>query len=728
MKTRPPAPLGLSLALLLLSLSPLALHAEHLRELVYDSYAGFSDGTNRGTALSDEGVLSSAPSLGDLVDLSKFDADQIWAVLPVGSAYYVGTAPKGDLFRVSAGGAVERAATFKESHVYALAKNGKNEVFAATSPDGKIYKVGGGGKSEVWFEPKEKYIWALAFDKDGNLYAATGTNGKIYKITGQNKGAVFASTDEVHIRSLAFDGKGGLLAGSAESGILYRVATDGSFVALASTGAQEINQIVPAADGAVWFSTVGKAKSPAAKSGGDDKEKEALLSLLAKSGLPSLKRGDASGGDGDDAKASRFPVVAGVGGSRVWRFDAASGAQPLWVAPVGEPVLALALSPSPDGNGIVAGTGGEGYLYRIDLRGRATRLLKLDGMALSTVTPLDGSSQPQYLLGGSHPAFLKLVGGPRRDAAFYESGVLDAGSFTTWGAVRAEGEGTFRIETRSGNTPKPDASWYPWTALRENRSVSPAARYFQYRLDPGANGSVTRVSVSYLPKNLPPRISRIALLDPGVGYLSVPPAPQPPQAKTADQIYQDVFGSGMRTGSPSHYQPVFSRGYRTAVWRAVDPNGDTLLYSLSCKAEGEKEWRLLAKELNDPVFSWDTTGWPDGRYRLKVTASDKPSNPDADALADTLVGSVFLIDNTAPEIRVESGRARAVAFTVTDEASGIASISVSKDGNDFKDLVPVENTLDPRKQSFRYELKEGEVLYIRAEDQSGNVASFLVKP
>jgi len=711
---------------LLVLLLPAALRAERLHEVVYDTYGAFSDGTNRGTTLSDEGVLAAAPALGDFADLSKFDADQIWSVLPVGGAYYVGTAPKGDLFRVGAGGNAERIATFKESHVYALAKNGKGEVFAATSPDGKIYKIGSGGKYDLWFDPKEKYIWALAFDKDGALYAATGTNGKIYKVTGQGKGAVFAATDEVHIRSLAFDAKGALLAGSAESGILYRVAADGTFVALASTGAQEINQIVPAADGSVWFSAVGRAKSPTVKTPSDDtKEKDALLALLAKSGLPSLRRGDNGEGSGDEAKSSRLST-ASTGGSRLWRLDAATGPQGLWSSPSGETILALA----PDADGaVLAGTGGEGYLYRIDARGRATRLLKLDGMALSTVAPLDSG---KFLLGGSHPALLKIAGGSQsgRGGVWYESSPVDAGSFSSWGAIRAEGaEGRdgFRIETRSGNTPKPDASWYPWQALRDGRSVSPAARYVQFRLDPGS-GSVSRVSLAYLPKNLPPKISRLALLDPGVGYVGVPSPAVPAQAKTADQIYQDAFGAGARNVSQPHYSPVFARGYRTAVWRATDPNGDDLQFALYAKAEGEKDWRLLAKELTDPVFSWDTTGWADGRYRLKVTATDKPSNPDADALTDALVGPVFLIDNTPPVIRIDSGRARSVAFTVTDEASGLASVSVSKDGNDFKDLVPVEATLDPRKQSFRYELKEGEVLFIRAEDQSGNVAGAQVKP
>ncbi len=67
-------------------------------------------------------------------------------------------------------------------------------------------------------------------------------------------------------------------------------------------------------------------------------------------------------------------------------------------------------------------------------------------------------------------------------------------------------------------------------------------------------------------------------------------------------------------------------------------------------------------------------------------------------------------------------------FAVADDASGIDNVSVSKDGNEFKTLVPVDGVVDTRSQRFAYPLEEGEVLYIRAEDQAGNVSSALVKP
>jgi hypothetical protein len=698
------------LALPLLLASSLALQAVQPQEVVYDSYGDFSLGTTRSTALSDLGVLSASPALETFAAFGPEEAGQVWAVVPdTGNAWFAATSPKGTVFRVTSGGKTEVVAKFPESHVYALAKNAKGDLFAATSPDGKIYRVLGSGKFEVWFEPKEKYVWALAFDKKGDLYAATGTNGKIYKITGKGQGAVFFDSDETHLRSLAFDGAGNLLAGSADSGLLYRIASDGSAVVLAATGRQEVNRIAVADDGTIWFAAVGAPHRRAALDA-EPKNPSGLASLLGMmTNAPSLlPKPTAEGGQLGEGNAS----------SQVWRLDKSLSPQPVWAT--SEAILTLDL----DGAGVRVGTGGDGYVYRLDGKGRATRLLKLDGSAVTASAVASGGGA---ILASSNPARLYRVGAPGSGAGVYESDIADSHGFARWGAVHAEGpDAKFTLSTRSGNTPDPDASWYPWTPVRDGRSQSPAARYFQYKIEISAGG-VDHIDLSYLPKNVAPKIEGLVILAPGLGYLPVTTPPVAPAAKSADQVIQAAGGGAAASSPVVRYQPVTQRGYRTAAWKATDPNGDTLRYTLYSRAAGDKEWRVLAKDQSDTVFSWDASGWPDGRYYLKVSASDESDNLPADALTDEAVSRLFLVDNTPPEIHVTS-KGRKVEFSVADTASGIDNVTVSTDGNDFKTLVPSDGVVDPRSQRFSYALDEGEVLYIRAEDQAGNVASTLVKP
>ena len=54
---------------------------------------------------------------------------------------------------------------------------------------------------------------------------------------------------------------------------------------------------------------------------------------------------------------------------------------------------------------------------------------------------------------------------------------------------------------------------------------------------------------------------------------------------------------------------------------------------MEIRGVNETEWKLLKDKVTEKYFSWDSTAFPDGEYRLRMTASDSPSNPPADALS-----------------------------------------------------------------------------------------------
>jgi hypothetical protein len=82
----------------------------------------------------------------------------------------------------------------------------------------------------------------------------------------------------------------------------------------------------------------------------------------------------------------------------------------------------------------------------------------------------------------------------------YLSPVLDAGAPARWGALRWSASlpdgAQLTLQTRSGNTPEPDASWSLWTTAYENPEgstiLSPPAQYLQVRVHLKGQGTPCR--------------------------------------------------------------------------------------------------------------------------------------------------------------------------------------------------------------------------------------------
>src|SRR5207245_1257051 len=75
-----------------------------------------------------------------------------------------------------------------------------------------------------------------------------------------------------------------------------------------------------------------------------------------------------------------------------------------------------------------------------------------------------------------------------------------------------------------------------------------------------------------------------------------------------------------------------------------------LIYTVEIRGVNETAWKLLKDKVKEKYISWDSTAFPDGEYRLRVMASDLPSNTKEDALTGRLESEVFVIDNTPPRL------------------------------------------------------------------------------
>ena len=68
-------------------------------------------------------------------------------------------------------------------------------------------------------------------------------------------------------------------------------------------------------------------------------------------------------------------------------------------------------------------------------------------------------------------------------------------------------------------------------------------------------------------------------------------------------------------------------------WEVSDPNDDEMNYTVQIRKDGWPSWiPLMETPITEKTYAWDTTAFPSGYYRVKLTASDRPSNSPDDAL------------------------------------------------------------------------------------------------
>jgi hypothetical protein len=177
--------------------------------------------------------------------------------------------------------------------------------------------------------------------------------------------------------------------------------------------------------------------------------------------------------------------------------------------------------------------------------------------------------------------------------------------------------------------------------------------------------------------------------------------------------------------------PAFARGLRTLQWRGSDPNGDVLHYRVEFKNEEGGGWIKVDDDLEASAFTWDTNALPDGRYRLRVIATDAGDNPVGEGLTGEAVSAPFDVDNTPPLVTALSATPGpgAIAFTgrAEDAGSTLARIEVALDDGEWQTVTPDGGFADERALTFHARLPDVErgehTLSVRAIDDAGNTAT-----
>ena len=139
----------------------------------------------------------------------------------------------------------------------------------------------------------------------------------------------------------------------------------------------------------------------------------------------------------------------------------------------------------------------------------------------------------------------------------------------------------------------------------------------------------------------------------------------------------------------------------------------------------ETAWKLVRDKIRESYLSWDSTAYPDGKYVLRVTASDAPSNPPDQALTSVRESDPFLIDNTPPEVTWCNVSGSSLEFHAKDALTTLGKAEYSVNGGDWMVVEPTTRLTDSRSTTIasRSRPARGEMtLAVRVEDAYGNQA------
>jgi hypothetical protein len=684
-------------------------------------------GDARGVSISDTGMLMLAPRLTEI-----FNTEQafVWSsAVDAQGNVYLGTGHDGKIFKVGPDGRGSLFYDAAELDVTALVAGRDGALYAGTSPDGKVYRLTTDGRAETYFDPGDKYIWSLAILNDNSLAVATGDNGKLYRVRAAGakpESSLLIATNQTHVMSLAVTAQGDLIAGTDPGGLVLRISPEGKAFALFDAQLREIHALAPAADGSIYALALSDAAStargqtvPAPTAQNADNAATATtvtITAIDESGTPIQQQ----------AQAARSRTDLSTARSAVFRILPDGGADVVWSSPS---ITAFAIAPALQAGSVLIGTADKGRVYSVTNSGRDTLLLQSTEAQISSFQ-VRGN---EIYAASSNQGKLFRFGQELISEGSYESPVRDAKLTANWGRIWWRGNGNVELQTRTGNGERPDATWSDWSAAYRDPQgsaiQSPRARFVQWRATLRSSGGAASstwmedASVAYLPRNVAPEILSISSLPIGIGL----------QQMAQIQVDPNVEASGLDPslfGAVAQVAPrrLFQRGARSIQWQAEDRNGDTLEYAIYYRPLNETTFRLLKDKLRDNFYTIDGATLADGRYLIKIVASDAPDNPIGQSLSGERLSEPVDIDNTPPVLRVTSpANSARVVFEVDDSTGKIRKGDLSIDGAPWTPVFPDDGIADSGRERYSVELPAlgpGEhTVSLRAFDGSGNVGT-----
>ncbi len=703
----------------------------------------FLAGEAKGVAVSADGrlMLGAALAARDWPDDANDAAIFAAAADSSGRVFLATGGGLGRLF-VSSDEKVRLLFTAPEPNITAVAVAPDGAVVCASSPNGKIYRVDPKAADPakagtVLAEPKEAAIWALAFAKDGTLYAGTGNKGRVYRKTPSGALELFHEIEDVHVRALAVGPDGTVYAGTSDRGLVVALPAHGNPRTLYDFSRPEVSALAVDARGVVYAA----ASQVDASTGRPAPVGPGLRPTPTPTPHPSEHAEEAPRGSVSVSASTSpaRPVVEprSTSSSELVVIQPDGFVEPGWLFPE-EAIFGLRLEA--DG-ALLAATGPRGRVY--EWKDRQVRLVASTGEKLALAIPAAGRGFAVVTMGSAGILRPSHPGSPATGT--FTSAVKDGLRLSTFGRLRYEGSAppgaALTLSVRTGNSDKPDGTWSAWIRVGPDGGAKPpVARFFQWRAEltaspKGESPVVERVDLSYTERNARPVLENLAVLEPGAvfsrgaagaGVLSVA---NPDESGIYAGLEAPHDGPAEGPG-----KRLFRKGYRTLTWKGTDPNGDALRYEVEARRESGSAWFPVRKDLEDSFLSFDTTALPDGRYLFRVTASDRLSQPESEALTAREESGVVIVDNTPPVLKLESrkveGSSLVVTVLATDALSPVTKAEGAVNADRWRLLSAEDGAADSPVERFVFRVPKPPgpaVLSIRVLDAAGNVAAIAVE-
>jgi len=680
--------------------------------------------------------------------------DDVWSINSIvvsGGTVYFGTSPNGGIYKYNLnklkkiypldadraqsekeqddaekpdGEEVEAEEYLSNEHIFAMATDVAGRLLAGISGKGCRLCRLEGEKMETIFEPDDaKYIFALAIDEGGNIYLGTGPEGKIYKLNslGKKSQLIYDSRDK-NILSLAIGRDGYIYAGSDSRGLVYKIHSRTKKVTVLYDSDQpEITALLPTGNSESDVSLYAAATSAkivqtqtqfaASTIGGTSPgrpEAEAKSDESSSENKGDRKLEIANTQVASNAKPATGPPPVRKGTKPTQASHIYKITQDGFVTDIFGGAAVFFCLVEKDGK-LLVGTGNNANLFSVDPAKEQQAVIYEDEQA-AQITAIALAGDAVYL-GTANPAKLITLGSGFASEGTYTSDLIDAGQPATWGKLQLEAsvpQGCrVLLSARSGNVQDVnDPTFSEWSEPAEITAPvqlqCPLGRFCQYKLilqsQYGTDSPLIReIAVACTVPNLAPQVESVTV------------------SRTKSAGKDGVF-------KISHV--------------TKDDNGDKLVYNIDFRKLGRTNWIELKDELEASSFEWDGKTVEDGRYEVRVTASDERSNTTLTKLAGSRISEPVVVDNTGPVVKnmkitsslKDNGQYRVLGIEIADELSAIGKLEYTIDSNArWISTVPDDLVYDTTDENFTIRIDSEEdlpkgdhVITVRVSDADGN--------
>ncbi len=626
-----------------------------------------------------------------------------WRIMSDGrGGYYTGTGHGGEIHHTTSWDKSRLVASLEGTEVFSLLMLDDGDLLAGCGPEGQLFRIDDKGQATLLGSVPGGYVWAMAIDPgDGGVLLAVGSPAAVFRYdAGSDSLEALVELPAQNALDLTFDDQGRLLVATQGPGLIYSMdpTRPDDLELLFETAQDEARQFIEGPEGSLFvlaLNTEGSGLQGGGVPPGMEMPSAApsLLSLMIEDNGPQIS-----------------PAA-------LYRLEQDGIVVPYWTGDVDLMIAAWSSRWGWLGGGPLEDDSGRTVLHGLTPPAGSHPVAGWSGGdILDILVTGDNGKDESIIVCQAHPGSVTVLGRPGEEPRVAVSPSLDGGLPVCWGRLNWTtngGAGKLKLAVRGGNRYEPDGSWTDWSDSwsDQDRAIPlEPSRFLQWRVEfPASDGEdpirVTSVSVSAWQDNRAPVIVSFTQEYLKAIHLGM-------MNNHNDNITQ-TFRSGLQAefsqnSTADHLagpeRAVVGRSVRVFTWAGSDPNGDRVIYDLAYRRQGEEAWREILVGRTEFLGSWDTSEVPDGRYDLRLTASDRPDNPGHLAAESSRSLGPILVDNSEPEITNFKLKALDNGFQVDltgkDTGGVLAGAQLRLPDGTTERLDPVDGICDSPTEKF----------------------------